>query len=273
MACSRFMVALVLASALVGCLGVGRRPGVPRLPADGGLPIVAADGAVVGDGAVAPDTGAFSEDAQIVTTRDGGDALPDAGRERDAGGPVDAGRRDAGAPPCEVAPGRLAIVEVMVASVAGTDRGEWFEVLNTATCAVDLAGLEIMSPTTTGVPVVHVVTGGLVAPGARFVFALSGDALDNHGLRFDYVYGTGTTEDVFLGNAGDELVLSAGGVEIDRVAWGATGYTRGSSRRFPDDASVAANGDWSLWCDSTELYSSDGGAFYGSPGRPNGRCP
>ena len=174
---------------------------------------------------------------------------------------------------CAPAPGRLAIVEVMIASQSGTDRGEWFEVLNTGGCTVDLSGLVLESPTTAGIPVTHTVSMGLVAPGQHFVFAQSGDPVENHGLAWDYVYGTGTTADIFLGNSGDDLLLrDASGAEIDRVHW-ADGFTRGASREFPSDLSPSDNDDWASWCDSVALYSSAGGLFYGSPGTRNGVCP
>ena len=255
---------LVLAS---GCNTDRRRvsPGPDPMTDAGAMP--APDGALP-----LPDAGPL--DSGPLVEHDGGS--PDAG-PADAGspdaGPPDAGPPDAGPTPCAPAPGRLAIVEVMIASQSGTDRGEWFEVLNTSTCTVNLSGLVLESPTTAGVPVTHTVSMGTVAPGGQFVFALSGDPLENHGLAWDYVYGTGTTADLFLGNTGDDLLLrDASGREIDRVHW-ADGFTRGASRQFPRSLPAADNADWASWCDSVSVYSSTGGLFYGTPGARNGTCP
>jgi hypothetical protein len=245
---------------------------------DAGLAIDA--GFVEGDGgAIAPD-GGMHDDAAAGRDAGAGDAgrseldagVPDAGAP-DAG-VRDAGPRDAGAPTtCAPAPGRLAIVELMIASQSGTDRGEWFEVLNTGTCVVDLRGLVLSSPTGAGVPVTHTVTVGTVTPGRSFVFALSGDPAENHGLTWDYVYGTGTSSDIFLGNTGDSLtLLDASGATIDSVVWG-DAFTRGAARQFPSSLSPSLNDDWSRWCDSRRIYSTTGGTFFGTPGGGNDACP
>lgn len=180
--------------------------------------------------------------------------------------------RDTGTVVCSPAGAALAIVEVMVASQSGTDQGEWFEVANMGTCTVDLRGLVIGSPATDGTPVTHTVTMGEVAPGEHFVFALSGEPAENHELPFDYVYGTGTRADVFLGNSGDLLTVAYGGVELDRVAWTAEDFERGVSLQYPRGMSVTHNGDLARWCGSSRVYSTSGGTFYGTPGAPNGDC-
>ncbi len=230
------------------------------------------------------DTDAGDDDAGFVVP-DGGpvDAGPRDGGPPDAGpvdagppdaGRVDAGPADAGPPRCSPALGRLVITEVMIASQAGTDNGEWFEIENPGTCAVDLTGLVLSSPTSAGEPVMHTMTGGTVAPGQYFVLALSADPVQNHDLDFDYVYGTGALSDIYLGNSGDELSIWYGGVELDYVAWDATGFTRGYARQFPRATALDLNDDWSLWCDATGIYStSAGGPFYGTPGSRNGTCP
>jgi hypothetical protein len=244
------------------------------------------DGAIDVDGEVIfppEEDGGGLEDADVPPPFDGGGGV-DADVPRDAGprdaGPRDAGPRDAGRPDapstCAPATDRLAIVEVMIASQAGTDRGEWFEIRNTGTCAVDLSGLVLESPTSSGsVPVTHTMTAGVVAPGDHFVLALSGDTTDNHGLPHDYVYGTGTTSaDVLFNNTGDELAISFGGVEIDRVVWPSEGFVRGMSRQFPRDLPVAMNADWAHWCDATAVFSTIAGtSYFGTPGATNGLCP
>jgi hypothetical protein len=175
---------------------------------------------------------------------------------------------------CAPTMGNLAIVEVMVASATGSaDRGEWFEVLNFGDCRVDLTGLVIQSPTGTGVLKMHTVTGGVVAPGQHFVFALSGAPAENHGLPHDYVYGTGGADDVILNNSADSLTLIAGGVTIDSVAWPGGGYTAGRSRQLSTAFTPIMNDSWSRFCDSTGVYSMMGGTFQGTPQAANIACP
>lgn len=214
--------------------------------------------------------------------RDAG-RMPDAGR-RDSGPPamMDAGTRDAGPPPmpdagmtCMPASANLAIVEVMVASASGSsDRGEWFEVLNFGDCTVSLAGMVIESPTSTGMPKMHMVTGGFIAPGQHFVFALSGSPAENHGLPHDYVYGTGGADDVILNNGADSLTLRAtSGAMIDVVMWPSGGFNYARSRQFPSTLMPVMNDAWSRFCDSTVVYSTMGGMFYGTPQVANGTCP
>ena len=214
--------------------------------------------------------------------RDARVSPPDSG-PRDAGpppvdsGPRDAGPRDSGTsgtcPPSSL---NLAIVEIMIASQSGSgDLGEWFEVRNLGSCAINLAGLEIDSPTGGGTPVIHTVTSGLVTAGGFFVFAESGDAGDNHGLAVDYVYGSGTTGVVF-NNSADSLSLRFGGMPIDTVSWtGSTDYRVGAARQLSRgteaaDNSMVGSGNW---CDATNVYSSSGGTFLGTPGALNAACP
>jgi hypothetical protein len=213
----------------------------------------------------------------------------DAGRPRDAGGGrdagppgMDAGPRDAGPPAmpdagmtCMPASANLAIVEVMVASASGSsDRGEWFEVMNFGDCTVALAGMVIESPTSTGMLKTHMVTGGFINPGQHFVFALSGAPAENHGLPHDYVYGTGGADDVILNNGADSLTLRApSGAMIDVVMWPSGGFNYAHSRQFPSTLMPVMNDAWSRFCDSTVVYSTMGGMFYGTPQVANGTCP
>ncbi|MBW2460644.1 MAG: lamin tail domain-containing protein [Deltaproteobacteria bacterium] len=262
-----------------GCNGRERtRPGNPR-SGDSALPM--SDGGMVEDAAF----DASSEDGAMVVEDAG---VPDDARVTDSGPPVDSGTRDTGTrdtgtrdtgtrdtgpPTCAPGPGALAIVEVMVASQGGSDPGEWFEVVNTGSCAVDLSGLELGSPTTDGAPVTHTVTMGLLSPGDHHVFALSGDPAENHDLPWDYVYGTGTRSDVFLGNSGDVLTIAYAGVELDRVEWSSGDYSQGAALQYPRGASYSANGDIGRWCNATRLYSRTGGTYFGTPGAPNDTCP
>ena len=105
------------------------------------------------------------------------------------------------------------------------------------------------------------------------MFALSGDPVDNHGLSWDYVYGSGMRSDVFLGNAGDVLTIAYAGVTLDRVEWTAEDFIRGSALQYPRGVALAANDEIGRWCDARRVYSTSGGTFYGTPGASNDTCP
>ncbi len=241
-----------------------------------------------GGGGGSSDAGGSSDGGRRDAGRDGGrrDAGTDAGRRdagstdasmrdtgsTDAGGGIDAGH-DAGGSTCPVEAGSLAIVEVMISSRSGSgDRGEWFEVVNTRDCTLDITGLVIVSPSGSGAEQMHTVTGGAVSAGQHYVFALSADAGENHLLPFDYAYGTGAATDVVFNNDSDWIELRAGATVVDRVAWPSGGFTHGRARQFPAGSDPAANDDWSGWCDATDIYSDAGGTFYGTPQAANGSC-
>ncbi|HEY8432322.1 MAG TPA: lamin tail domain-containing protein, partial [Sandaracinaceae bacterium] len=156
------------------------------------------------------------------------------------------------------------------------DLGEWFEVENLGSCTIDLTGLTIESPGSSGTPATHVVTSGRVAPGELFVFAQSGNAMENYGLPYDYVYGAGTTGVVF-NNGADSLKLRLGTIEIDRVEWTSpTDYRVGAARQLSSTASPLSNQDigGSAFCDATDVYANvDGEPLRGTPGMPQRPCP
>ena len=188
----------------------------------------------------------------------------DAGGRTDAAPPTDAG------PGCALEAGSVAIVEAMVSSRSGSgDLGEWFEVVSTAPCALDLTGMVIVSPDGGGTEQSHTVGALTLMPGARLVFAQSGNAMENHLLPHDYVYGS----TIVLDNASDWIELRVGADVVDRVAWPSGGFSHGRARQFPQGGDVGSNANWSLWCDATDRYSDAGGTFYGTPQMPNIPCP
>lgn len=264
-------VACVLAAGafLAGCAsGVDRGAGFvgqdPNRPSDA----AAGDAAVVGEDAPtwSPADAATLPDAAPLDAH-----VPDAAvdPEPDAEVPPEPDAAVVDPAPCAPKTSNLALSEVMVASVAGGgDRGEWFEVRNTGACPVDLAGLEIVSPTGSGIEKKHTVSGGIVAPGAYFVFALSGDAGENHAVPYDYVYGLGTADDVILNNAADWLELRVAGVAIDRVTWPSSGYVVGASHFYASSLDPLLNDNWAAWTASSAVYSTTGGTFRGTPGAP-----
>lgn len=270
----RFTVfTFLLLTLTTACMG-GRSRGTsgPSDPMDPMDPVE--DGAVsVTDGGTAGEDAGTHEghDAGHVIDEDAGEGLADAGLEEDAGEEL----HDAGPPPtCAPSSSNVAIVEVMIASQMGSlDRGEWFEIWNFGGCTVDLAGLVIESPTTSGVPVTHTIAAGAIPPNGHFVLAVDGDPARNNGVAFDYVYGSGTSSDINLGNGGDELLLRYGTEVIDRVSWPSYAFAYGRSRQLTASMSPAYNDDWTLWCDGMSSYAATtAGTFYGTPRTANAHC-
>lgn len=218
-----------------------------------------------------PDTGAQDaisdaggpQDAGPIDAGDPQDAGPtDAGGPQDAGpfdagGPVDAGPADTGPPPAD--PWGLRITEIMYDPAAvNDDGGEWFEVLNTGTKAVDLVGVTIGDNATK-----HLVAAPsplMVAPGAHVVIGRSADPAKNGGISPLYVQTAFS-----LTNTADSVVLSYGGVEIDRVDYDeAAGWPNAagfSVQLDPDKADT--------WCGSTKPF---GAGDLGTPGAKNHAC-
>ena len=167
----------------------------------------------------------------------------------------------------DVGPGDLVISEVMAdPSGSETDR-EWFEVYNTTGDAIDLDGLTFSDD---GVDAFTVNNGGplLIASGGYLVFGRNPSAAANGGVAVDYVY-TGMA----LANSTDELVISAGAVEVDRVVYdaGAT-FPRTPGRAISLDPlalDATTNDAGGSWCAATSLLS---GGDFGTPGQENDSC-
>lgn len=164
--------------------------------------------------------------------------------------------------------GDLVITEIMQnpsGSVAD-ENGEWFEVYVAASEAVDLQGLVVEDD---GSDSFTVGSSLVVQPGSYVVFANNGEASTNGGVTVDYAY-TGMS----LGNGDDELVLTNGSVEIDRVAYdGGPVFpdpTGASMQLDPDHRNDTDNDSGANWCESSATFG-DGGL--GTPGASNGACP
>lgn len=163
--------------------------------------------------------------------------------------------------------GDLVVSEVM-ADPSGTESlREWFELYNTTSAPIDLDGLTF---TDDGADAFTVNNGAplVVAAGGYFVFGRSADTSANGGVNVDYVY-----SGMSLANTGDEIVIGAGALMVDRVAYdsGAT-FPRTPGRAFsldPQTLDAAANDDGSSWCEATSMLS---GGDYGTPGAMNDPC-
>lgn len=168
--------------------------------------------------------------------------------------------------------GDVMIGEIMMAPAApvADPDGEWIEIRNTAPIAIDINGWVIGS--STGEPTATINNGGplLIQPGQSMVLAHSG-ASSNGGIAAGYVYGNGPS---FDHTAADEVNLTYGTVQIDRVAW-TTSWTMTAGSSLSLDPSyyirdATQNDASSKWCTSATSY--DGGTNRGSPGTVGTGC-
>ncbi len=192
------------------------------------------------------------------------DAGDDDGADDDAGdddaGDDDAGDDD-GVP--SLAPGDVVITEIMYDPAAVNDSdGEWFEVLNTTGGPVDLLGCELSDAGGGG----HVIGDAVPLPaGGRAVFGRSDDTGVNGGVPVDHAFSFSLT------NGADEVILTCGATEIDRVEYD-------TDQGWPGDAGVAMNLDEAdlddnhlaaSWCDAETAM---GNGDLGTPGAGNDAC-
>ena len=166
--------------------------------------------------------------------------------------------------------GQIVINEVMYdPSVSGDVNGEWFELYNAGSTAVDINGWIVKDDRTASETHTISKTGGLsIAAGAYLVLGRNADTTLNGGVTVDYVYSR-----VSLSNSTDGLILTnASDAEQDKVIWG-------TANSFPDpsnSASIALKGAsldnnvGANWCISTTPIKAGGDA--GTPGAENSDC-
>lgn len=162
-------------------------------------------------------------------------------------------------------PGELVITEVMKNPTAAGDESEWIELYNPSDAARRLDGCTLSDDGGES----HGVANGVVVPArGYFVLGRSGDRAANGGFVPDYVYAGFT-----LGNTADEIVVTCGGVVIDRLQWtdqwpSWAGASMSLGRSPPDATSNDFRG---AWCDAPARYGD--GTNLGSPRRANPACP
>ena len=171
-------------------------------------------------------------------------------------------------------PGDLIITEIMNNPDAVSDTtGEWFEVYNTTSSAIDMNGWTLKDDGT-NTHVIDATTGGntVVPANSYLVLGRSSDVTENGNAPVDYAYGSdGHT----LGNGSDEvvLVLPDGTTEIARINYdnGATfpDLTGESMQLDPGALNVTDYNVGSNWCASQTPY---GDGDLGTPGMPNEAC-
>jgi hypothetical protein len=222
----------------------------------------AAPEALAEDDATGDDGGAPLDDSADGVTPD--DASASGATDSAQGPPFDAGLDGICAQP--LAPGDLAIVELMIASVAGAgDHGQWVEVRSTLPCAIDVQGLHAECPHGSKVAKLD-VTGDLWLPaGGTFVITNSGDPAQNHWLPGPIVTFNGQPGDA-LRKKGDTVSLWMNGALIDAVTYPALKLTVGASVAFPRDCDAGARSDFAHWATSTSSWFP---GFFGTPNAPN----
>jgi len=155
----------------------------------------------------------------------------------------------------------ITIDEVMgdPAAAESPSWGEWFEVHNYGTTAVDLNGWKIIS-SGTNQPDHTIASSLVVAAGGYAVLGRGDDATRNGGVSLDYNYFTGNASTIWLDDADYLMLVDAQGNRADSVAWssmphGVTKALRDANQRDP-------NVDGSAWGYSNSTF---GDGDYGTP--------
>jgi DNA/RNA endonuclease G (NUC1) len=164
-------------------------------------------------------------------------------------------------PPPPPGTGTVVINEILADPSAVLDaNGEWFEVHNRGTAAVNLQGWTIASLNDAA----HVISASVViAPGGYAVLGRNANTATNGGVTLSYNYAGATT--LNLGNGTDWLALRDGtGASVDSVAW--TSVSAGTSRALIDPASDNLNVNGAAWRNSTQNF---GAGDRGTPGQDN----
>jgi Lamin Tail Domain len=168
---------------------------------------------------------------------------------------------------------QIVITEIMNNPEAVTDDvGEWFEVYNAGTVAVNLFNWTVAGSALSEFFVI--TTPFIVQPNTYAVLGANGDRATNGNVGVNFVY-KATLGGFQLTNADpDRIILrNADGVEVDRVAYsgsqsnGPFPNTAGASMSLRNpalDNAIGAN-----WCAAITLYNA---MDKGTPGSPN-TCP
>lgn len=164
--------------------------------------------------------------------------------------------------------GDLVFTEIMNnPGAVNDDAGEWFEIHNTTTQTIDLAGLVLES----GAVVHPIATSVKVAPNGYAVLGINAMTATNGGVPVDYQY----TQIKLQNSTGDLEIRTAGMLVIDATTYDeASGLDPdGRSRTLdPKFLSASMNDTDTHWCPATSFISGNMGDR-GTPGKANDACP
>jgi len=163
--------------------------------------------------------------------------------------------------------GDIIITEIMNNPIGISDGvGEWFEVYNTSSTAIDMSGWTISDDGSN----FHTISSLIVAANSFAVLARD-DSVSSYGVNPDYIYNSFS-----LGNGEDEIIITChDGIIIDELS-----YDDGLT--FPDpngysmtlnssNFDVSENDIGSNWCTALSVFDQ---AYenYGTPGLINDAC-
>jgi hypothetical protein len=258
----------------------------------------ALDTAMEGGDTSAEETGS-SDSADTGAETGGGDTGGGDTGGGDTGG-GDTGGGDTGSSGPSVAISELAVGDLVVTEImhnphglsTGSDgadssdaTGEWFEILNTRDVAVNLRGLVLTDVDASRAQTHTISRDVVVGAGSYIVLGNNTDRSVNGDVPVAYAWpadGSWT-----LGNNGDEIVLKAGSLVIDSVAYDNTDSNGDGLKDWPDvkgfsmslnELDATSNDLSASWCLSEPafgpaiVYDVGGNRQHGTPGAANAGC-
>ncbi|MEL6342060.1 MAG: lamin tail domain-containing protein [Myxococcota bacterium] len=167
-------------------------------------------------------------------------------------------------------PGDLVFSEMMInPQVVSDEAGEWVELYNTASYAIDVAGYTFKDNDFD----TYILEGPLLVAGKDYiVLCADTNPSRNGGVSCDGAFKRATSDALALGNNTDEVILERpDGVVIDQVFYDSRWFTAGVATGLdPDFLDADVNDTNDRWCDQTTVISSGGEP--GTPGRENDDC-
>lgn len=179
--------------------------------------------------------------------------------------------------------GDVVFAELMINPTKASDSaGEWIELYNTTTKAIDINGWVLRDNATDK----HVIAFGKplwIQPKGRLVLGVNGNTQLNGGVKVDYVY-----SGLAMANQADAVVLEWNKTKIDEVSYYAKGLLCAPTNPKPGcqelgfdvvpgkslaldplQQTAAANDSQDAWCTGKKAY---GDGDLGSPGAFNPSC-
>ena len=167
-------------------------------------------------------------------------------------------------------PGDLVFSEMMInPSIVADEVGEWVELYNTASYAIDIGGYTFHDKDYD----MYILEGPLVVAGKDYIVLCADMSRSrNGGVPCDGPFKRETSDALALGNNTDEVILSRpDGVVIDEVYYNRDWYTIGVATGLdPNFLESDENDKSDKWCDQSTIISSGGEP--GTPGRENDPC-